>query len=169
VDFVRVFFKATEFLGENCILGTSCRQLDWQLSFVTQILSQLPSLLFSVHTLDIQSGDELPTGEEDVEPAQWLELFQLFTHVTQVVVSEKLVPSIVQALVADEMTAEVFPELTSLQLRRYRRTPSVAKAAEQFVAARGLTGCTISLTSGYMVCHCSSCHTIMLTRIMPSG
>ena len=165
VDFVRVFFKATEFLGEKCILGTSCRQLDWQLSFVTQILSQLPSLLFSVHTLNIQSGDELPTGVEDVEPAQWLELFQLFTFVTQVVVSEKLVPSIVQALVADNMTAEVLPGLTLLQLRGYRRTSSVAKAAEQFVAARGLTGRTISLTSADMVCHCSSCRTIMLTRI----
>ena len=115
-DFVGVSFQDAKLLDESYILGTSCRQLDWQLSFVTQILNQLPSLLSSVYLLDIQSGDELPTGEEDVEPAQWLELFQPFTHVTQVYVSEKLVPSIVQALVAGDMTAEVLPELTSLHL-----------------------------------------------------
>ena len=163
VDFVGVYFEEGSLLSENCFFGTSCRQLDWQLSFVTQILSQILSLLSSVHILDIQSGDELPTGEEDVEPTQWVELFQLFTHVTQVYVSEKLVPSAVHALVAEDMTAEVLPELTSLQLSGYRRAPSVANVAGQFVTARRLSGRTISLTSGDKVRHFFSCHTIKLS------
>jgi hypothetical protein len=147
VDFVGIYFEEGNLLSsEDCFLGTSCRQLDWQLSFVTQILSQLPSLLSSVHLLDIRSHNELPTGEEDVDSTQWLELFQLFTHVTQVYVLAQLVPSVLQALAADDMTSEVLPELTSLQLGGSRRLPSVAKAAEQFVARRGLTGRTLSLS-----------------------
>ena len=146
VDSVGVYFGGEGRLS-NCFFKTSCRQLDWQLSFVTQILSQLSSLLSSVHLLDIQS-DELPTGEEDVDSTQWLELFQPFTHVTEVHVWEKLVPGIVQALAAEDMTAEILPELTSLRLDRYRSSPSVMKAAGQFVATRKLSGRTIFLSSG---------------------
>ena len=93
VDSVGVFLHEGNLLGENCFLGTSCRQFDWQLSFVTQITSQLSPLFSSVYTLDIQGSDELPTGEEDVDLTQWLDLFQPFTHVTQIFVwVEQLVP-----------------------------------------------------------------------------
>ena len=153
VDFVGVHFEKGKSSNENWFFGTSCRQFDWQVSFATQITSQLSSHLSSVRSLDIQSGDELPTGEEDMDATEWLELFQPFTHVTQVCVSEKLVPSIVPALVVEEMTAEVLPELTSLQLGGYRRSPSVAKVAEQFVTTRRLSGHTVSLTSGDKVRH----------------
>ena len=148
VDSVSVYFGAKEVLNENCFLGTSCRQLDWQLSFVTQIFSQLSPLLSSVHSLSIHSGDELPTGEEDVDSTQWLELFRPFTQVTEVYVWRKLVPSIVQALATEDMTAEILPELTLLHLAQYRSSLSMVKAAEQFVAMRRLSGHTISLTSG---------------------
>ena len=153
VDSVCVFFEEGQFLIESCFLGTSCRQLDWQLSFVTQITSQLTSHLSSVHLLDIQIGDALPTGEEDVDSTDWLELFQLFPHVTQVYVSEKLVPRIMEALVAQDMTTEVFPKLTSLRLGQYHNLPSVAIAAERFVTARKLSGRTVTLTSGDWVRH----------------
>ena len=145
VDFVSVSFNEGDPLSRNCFLGTSCRQFGWQLSFVTQVTSQLSFLLSSVHTLDIQSGDEWPTEEEDVDLAEWLEFFRLFTHVTRVCVSEKLVPNIVPVLVSEDMTAEVLPELTSLHLDRYQRFPSVAKDAEQFVATRKLSGITVFL------------------------
>ena len=148
VESVGVYFEGEGLLIGDCFFGTSCGQLDWQLSFVTQILSQLSFLLSSVRSLDIQSGDELPTGEEDVDPTQWLELFQPFTHATEVRVWEKLVPGIAQALGAGGMTAEVLPELTSLCLVRYRSSLSAAKAAEQFVLTRKLSGRAISLTSG---------------------
>jgi hypothetical protein len=132
--------------NENCFLGTSCRRLDWQLSFVTQISSQLSPHLSSVHSLSIKKGHELPSGEEDVDSVQWLELFQPFTHVTQVHVWEKkLVPGIMQALVAEDVAAGVLPELTSLHLSGYRSSPSVVKAAEQFVNTRSLFGRTVHL------------------------
>jgi hypothetical protein len=132
--------------NENYFLETSCRRLDWQLSFVTQILNQLSPLLSSVRSLSIKKGYDFLTGEEDVDPIQWLELFQSFANVTQIHVwVKKLVPGIVQSLVADDMTIEVLPELTKLRLSGYHKSPSVAKAAEQFIATRRLSGRTVSL------------------------
>jgi hypothetical protein len=153
VNSVGVYFEGEEFLSKNCFLGTSCKQLDWQLSFVTQILSQLSFLLSSVRSFDIESGDELATGEEDVDSTQWLELLRPFTHVTEVHVGEKLVQGIVQALAAEDMTAEILPELISLRLDRYRSSLSVMKAARRFVATRKLSGRSISLNSDDGVRH----------------
>jgi hypothetical protein len=145
--------------NENCRLGTSCNRLDLQLSFVTQITAQLsPFILSSVHSLSIKKAhnSEMPPlafaeeeeelGQDDVDSAaaQWLELFQPFRHLTQVHVWEKqLVPGIVQALVMEQ--GGVLPELSSLHLSGYRKSPHVAKAAEEFVAARRLTGRTVRL------------------------
>ena len=45
----------------------------------------------------------IPTGVEDVDSGQWLELFQLFRNVSKVRIWESgLVPGIVQALVTEE-------------------------------------------------------------------
>jgi hypothetical protein len=99
-----------------------------------------------VGTLEIQGDHELITSEEDMGSAQWLELFQPFTHVTRVNVwGEQFVPGVVQALIAGEIATEVLPELTSLYLSGYRGSPSVEKAAEQFVATRGLSGREVHL------------------------
>jgi hypothetical protein len=118
---------------------------------VIQITSQLSSLLSSVRSLRVEKGHELPAGEEDVDSTQWLELFQLFTHVTRLTVADvELVPGIVQALVAEGTTTEVLPELTSLHLRGRSILPSAAKAAElpeQFVTTRKLSGRTVHLSA----------------------
>jgi F-box-like len=129
-------------------LETPCMPLDWQLSFATQIASQLTPLFASVHELTIAAGPilKVPTGERSVDSTEWLELFQPFTHVTKVTVWEKqLVPGILQALVMEDVAAGVLPELTKLHLSEYRSTPSVAEAAEQFVTGRRLSGRTVYL------------------------
>ena len=163
--------------NENYCLGTSCRRLDWQLSFVTQIASQLPPfILSSVHSLSIkkkkkekapsynnssemdsemrgpsESGDLEEHSEDVVDSAQWLELFQPFRHLKQIHVWEtRFVQGIVKALVtvAEEEGGPpgvVLPELNSLHLSGYRKSPPAAKAAEEFVAARRLAGRTVRL------------------------
>ncbi len=132
--------------GDNhCDIRTSHRQLDWQLSFVADISSQLALLLFGVRSLIIQKGDELPS-RENVDSTEWLEFFRPFTHVTLVRVSEELlVPSIVQALVTEDM-ATVLPELFSLHLEGYSGIPPVVEAVEQFVAMRRSSGHTVFLS-----------------------
>ena len=57
--------------------------------------------------------------------------------------SNKFVPGIVQALVAEDMATAVLPELCSLHLEVYRSTPSVVKVAERLVVTRGLSGRTV--------------------------
>ena len=131
-------------LGE-CFLGTTCEELDWQVSFVTQVLRHFSSLLSSVHSLTINKPHKMPRGEGQVESIQWLELLQPFTHVRTVHVFEQLVPDIVEALVLENSVAGVLPELSRLYLKGYRDSISVAKAAEQFVAARRHSGRTVSL------------------------
>ena len=162
VDSVGVYFveRNLSIENNNCFLGTTCRRLDWQVSFAAEILRQLSFLLSSVQSLYIQSGNGLPTEEEDVDSTQWLELFQPFTKVMHVYVWVKqLVPGIVQALVAEDMAAEVLPELTLLHLIGYLSSPSVVNVAEQFADTRRLSGRAVSLTSGDMVRHSSSYHT----------
>ena len=156
-DIVRVdFIQETKLRNEyyahytkRYTFETSCKPFDWKLSFLTQITSQLSPLLSSVHELTIWGGLSLkvPTGEEAADSTEWLELFQPFTHATKVTVWEtKVIPGIVQALVMED-AAGVLPELTTLSLFGYRLTPSVAKAAEQFVATRRLAGRTVHLTN----------------------
>jgi hypothetical protein len=130
----------------ECHISIPCTQLDWQLSFATQIFSQLPFLLSSAKTFILYKPSSMSAGKEDVDPAQWLELFQPFSHVSEVHVDlEELVPDVVQALVSVHMTAGVLPGLTSLYLKGYRKSPPVIAAAEQFVATRKLAGRSVSL------------------------
>ena len=147
-DSVSVFLIQNENSSpdEYCYLGASCRRLDWQLSFVTQILSQLSPLLSSVAKLTFITHLEMPTAKEDVDPIQWLELFQLFTHVREMHVFEQLVTDIVEALAMEAMDMGVLPELTSLCLNGYRKSPSAAQAAEEFVATRRMSGRAVSLS-----------------------
>ena len=58
------------------LLGIPCKQLDWQLSSMTQICSHLSSFLFRVEYIRI-SSIESPT-EDSVPGEQWPELIRAF-------------------------------------------------------------------------------------------
>jgi hypothetical protein len=137
--------KGSHVAHGHCFLRTSCRGLDWQLSFAIEILNQLSPLLCSVRSLVINNDDKQnpPTGEEGVDSTQWLELFQPFTHAREFRAFEQLVPGIVQALVGEDVDTDVLPELTQLSLEGYGKSPAVLEAAMQFVATRKLSGRTI--------------------------
>ena len=158
VDSVNVLFsrkawsESSDPETRSCFVETSCRRLDWQLSFTTQITSQLSPHLSSVHSLSIRGDHGFPTGQEDVDPTQWLEAFQPFTHVNHLyVLVDRLVPCIMQALVTEDMTAEVLPELTLLHMNGFDNlcstSPSLGDAATQFVARRKLSGRNVTLSS----------------------
>jgi hypothetical protein len=151
-ELVVMYFRQKGTRGINlkygyCYLSTVCERLDWRLSFVTQVSSQLSLLLGSVDTLSVESSqdNEKPSGE-DVDSTQWLELFQPFTHVAELRVSGQLIPGIVQALVTEDMATEVLPKLSQLFLEGVH-TPAVMEAAEQFVAKRKLSGRTVHLST----------------------
>jgi hypothetical protein len=119
---------------------------------VTQISTQLSSLLFGVRLLRIEKDGELTAWKEDVDSTQWLEFFQPFTHVRQVHLwRTQLVRRIVQALATEDMPTDILPELISLSLRSYHSSPYVAKAAVMFVAMR-----CASAGSRTVLCPCST-------------
>ena len=136
-----------------CSFETSCRRLDWQLSFVTQILGHLPPLLSRVVHVTIETNQGIPTGKEDVDSTQWRELFHSFTHVKEVrVVEAELVQGVVQALVTEATaTGVLLPELSDLYLHDFDIFQFVSDAAEQFIAMRSLSGRPVSLTGSRKV------------------
>ena len=132
--------------GGGFHLSIPCRQLDWQLSFTIQILNQLSPLLSSAKLLIICRPYSMSAGREDVDPAQWLELFQPLPHLSEVrVFIEELVPDVVHALVNEDMAAGVLPGLTSLHLEGYRKSQSAIDAAERLVYTRKLANRDIFL------------------------
>ncbi len=157
---VEVAFEHMVASGTICSLTTLCRRLDHQLSFVTQLVTQLSHFIRSnVQSLIIRVTSSywphMPTGVEDVDSGQWLELFHLFRNVTKVHVWESgLVPGITQALVtmeedseeADEdvVAAGVLPELDELYLSGCDDgSPSVLNDVKRFVSARRRAGRTM--------------------------
>jgi len=129
----------------GCGFHIPCKQFDEHLSFMAQIITLLSPLLSNVNTLGILEGSNPPPGQEEVDPLQWLELFQPLGHVKRVLVNEEYVSDIVDALLTEETAAPVLPGLTSLCLEGYRNSPTVAEAAEDFIAIRNLAGHNISL------------------------
>jgi hypothetical protein len=130
-----------------CSFETSCRRLDWQLSFVTQILGHLPPLLSRVVRVTVETNQGMPTGE-DMDSTQWLELFQSFTHAKEVSVMEaQLVPSVAQALATEAMATGVLPELSFLYLHGSgsSNSPFLSSAVEQFVSMRRHSGRPVSI------------------------
>jgi hypothetical protein len=134
----------------GCHFSIPCRHLNWQLSFTAQIFNQLPPLLSGAKLLIIDKPYLMSTGREDVDPAQWLELFQPLPHrphLSEVRVDiEELVPDVVHALVNGDMAAGLLPCLTSLHLEGYRKSPSAIDAVERFVATRKLASRNIFLS-----------------------
>jgi len=131
----------------DCYLRIPCSQLDWQLSFSTQILHQLSHVLSSVDVLSIIKFSSPLIGKEDVDPTQWLELFQPLSQTSEIRVSmEELVPDVMRALVSEDMAAGVLAGLASLHLEGYRKSKFTMEAAERFVATRKLDGHNILLS-----------------------
>jgi len=134
-------YMRTQTQPSQCNFRMLCTGLDWQLSFLAEILGHLSPLLSSVNELHTYA-----TYEEDVDPTQFPELFRPFAHVSTLRVSHQLVPGIVHALATEDMAAGVLPRLTSLTLSRYRdSSTTVVEAAEKFVAMRKLSGQEVSL------------------------
>jgi len=133
--------NGTRIRGE-CCFRIPCRQLDWQLSFLTQILDPLSPLLRRVHVLSIKSSNlAIRKDWEDVDTTQWLELFQPLSQTSDIRVTvEKLVPDVMRALVSEDMTTGTLPRLTSLHLQGVRKSRFTTEAAERFVATRKLAG-----------------------------
>jgi hypothetical protein len=134
--------------GRQFNLKIKCERLDWQLSSITQILSQQLPLLSHVERFEIREP-RFPPGDihmgweddPDMVPSQWLELFRLLIAVQSLYVSERLVHHVAAALkeFTLEMAMEVLPALRSLWLEGLQPSGPVQDAIKPYATVRQST------------------------------
>ena len=97
-------------------VGISCRELDWQLSFLEQVCSSSLPPLSTLQDL-YMSGRPWPEDWKDnIDYAQWLDLLHSFSAVKNLYLSRELAPCVVPALqdLVGSRTTEVFPNLQNI-------------------------------------------------------
>ena len=129
---------ARTFGGES-MLRISCRELNRQLSSLTQVFTPFVPSISMVENLYIYGSRYLPSRSQDrVESQQWLEIFQPFTATKNLYVSKKFVQCIVPPLkeLVGERVSEVLPALECLLLEELQPSGPVQEGIRQFVDAR---------------------------------
>jgi hypothetical protein len=124
-------------------LGFTCGHSDWQLSSLAQVFSSsIPQALIStVEQLRIyESGFLEPRWQGDIEDSQWLDVFNPFTAVKDLYLSQKFVPRIAPTLqeLVGERVIEVLPALQSLFLEKLHPSGTVQEEIVKFIDARQL-------------------------------
>lgn len=127
-------------LESHFALQISCRGLDWQISHISDALSQSSAILSHVDNLLIDTRD-LHLGWRDdtrVEPSEWLELLHPFTAVATLRVSKQLARHVALALediaIAGEDVAEMLPALHLLCLE-----DEPEASVERYIMARRIS------------------------------
>ena len=131
-------------------LEISCRGMDWQLSSLVQVCSQLHPLVSRVEGLDLAEKRTLtPNWQDDMDPTQWLELFRIFIAVNTLRLSLDLVPHVSRALqgLTEDRATEVLPALRDLLMEGHEQFPStnITQALQPFLIARSRSGDTIAV------------------------
>jgi len=123
-------------------LTIHCKELDYQVSSVTQVCRELSPYLSFVEKLDVMPFlMTLPTLKNDIDSTQWLELFHSFIAVLSLRVTKELVPLVSPALqdLTGDRASEVLPVLRHLRLEELEPSGSLWEAIRPFVAARQLS------------------------------
>lgn len=132
-------------------LGFTCGHTDWQLSSLAQVFSSsIPQALIStVEQLYIyESGFLEPRWQGDVEDSQWLDVFNPFTAVKDLYLSQNFVPRIAPTLqeLVGERVVELLPALQCLFLEKLHPSGTVEEGIVKFVDARQLSDHPIAIS-----------------------
>ena len=138
-------------------LQISCQGLDWQVSCMTQILSQSSPILSNVAHLSIHAHCLQPGWKTDMVHTDWLDLLRPFIVVETLLVSRQLAGHVSMAFqqVTGDMIAEVLPALRLLCLEG-----QLEAAICKFTAAcrhSGRTVTTVSTLSDFLKIRGSHC------------
>jgi hypothetical protein len=118
-DFIKLAFSLTR-QHSFLTFQISCRGVDWQISSVVQICNQLSFVLSPIEKLDIDAFESiLPVNMDDT---QWLELFQSFTAVRTLRISDNMQSLVVSALrgLSGESATQMLPALEKLHIPGYQ-------------------------------------------------
>ena len=119
------FLPRTGAFGEGSMLRILCRDLEWQLSSLVQLITSFFPSIYTVEQLYIGTIHILPSQwQDEIENVQWLEVFHPFTSVKHFYVSKEFVQCVAPALkeVVGERVTDVLPALESLF---FERTPVI--------------------------------------------
>jgi hypothetical protein len=126
-------------------LHISCKPSDWQLSSFAQLYNSAFSPLPALQRLEI--NDNRQHWQDDIENAQWLEVFRPFASVRDLVLHGELLRLVAPALkdLRGESVTEVLPALQGLFLEVPQPSEPVKKVIEKFIVSRQLSGCPIAV------------------------
>ena len=149
IDFFEHYIEVT-FPGifpKKFVLAIGCRQSDWQLSSLSQVLSSsLPEAFISTveHLYICEDKYLRPHWQDDIEDSQWLDLLHPFTAVKNLYLSREFVSRI--APVLQEFARELLPSLQNLSLQDLDPSGPVNGDIGKFVAARQLTSLPVAVS-----------------------
>jgi F-box-like len=148
-DVVKTTF--TSLVGRGKLeLGISCCRPDWQVSSMAQLCAQLPALTSRVEQLDVRKGCiSRAKWPEDMESAQWLELFDPFVAVERLSIL-KLGQLVVPALgeLTRERASDILPAMRRLLFRGLEANSLIKDDLKPFVSARRSSNHPISVLWG---------------------
>jgi hypothetical protein len=131
----------------NLHIHILCDALDWQLSGLAQMCSELSMALSNVERCNVEWKRNWTIPLEDMDHTQWLELFRPFTSVHSLEISSGLEGLIAPAL--EELTGdrvmEVFPVLRNLTFSQLNSEPKSPNPFEPFIRARKPTNYPVTL------------------------
>ena len=134
---------------ERLSVSISCRELDWQLSFLEQVCTSSLPPLSTLHDLYMMSTRPWPQDWKDnIDYAQWLELLRSFSVVKNLYLSKELAPCVVPALedLVGGRSTEVFPALQNIFFEELQESGPVQEGFGKFVAARRVTSHPITVS-----------------------
>ena len=118
-------------------IAISCREIDWQVSLIAQVLRQISATLSNIVRLTFESPDQRYPRLDGADNAEWLPLLHQFSAVRALHASGKLAKHVSQTLedIPQDMFAGVLPFLNLIDLEG-----QLASSVEKFITARRLSG-----------------------------
>jgi hypothetical protein len=124
------------------MVAIMCGTSEWQFSSLEQVCtSSLPPLSTLEDLYILDSRENPPLWQDDLENTLWLDLLRSFVAVKNLYISEAFVPRIAPALqeLVGGRTTEALPTLENIFLERFQQSGTLHEDIEKFVAARRLT------------------------------
>ena len=140
-------------------LQISCKQLDWQLSCMTQVCDHVSPFLSRVSNLGIYAAQELG-GRDDGNGEQWLDLLRSFkfSDAKSFWVASGLTTNILRVLGrANEGDTTMLPSLRHVRVQKHLEMNGPLWASVQsFITSRWISGRPVEVKAPSYQCHI--CH-----------
>ena len=133
--------RSSKFTFDGLLIDVSCREPDWQLSFIEQLLN---SSLYPLSVEDLyikHRYSQLVWKDDAIESTLWLQLFLPFTAVKNLYLTKEFAPRIadtLKELVGGRIT-EVLPSLQNIFVEALELSGFFQENIGQFAAARQLS------------------------------